>query len=367
MDDTPNVESNGNNVLTSKKRFIKIDRNLISKQKLKDALKDFKDKFHHENEMEDDVIVEHGKKKYRSMDEIKQEFQGTNIWMKKDIEIMKDQVYVLNNSASSKMDILQALEELEYLVHQIDNARDLDKIGGLTIVVNLLNATDNDDDVRSEAISVVGSAAQSNLPVQISLLQSGALHLLTRLLVDSRSSPTLKKKAVYALSAMLRLFPKGARLFLKLGGLSHLSSLFESNSNEKLQMKALTLAIDLLREQMDGIREKAKEMGIKEYEKAVIKAPLLKALYDDGWCELSSMLITSIDDTEGKEKLLQAFHVLLPACREEYKRLSRFKEALELWRQEWRREMTMDEEDDTGYLESLVRLVNRIFEECGWT
>lgn len=94
------------------------------------------------------------------MDEIKQEFQGTNIWMKKDIEIMKDQVYVLNNSASSKMEILQALEELEYLVHQIDNARDLDKIGGLTIVVNLLNATDNDDDVRSEAISVVGSAAQ---------------------------------------------------------------------------------------------------------------------------------------------------------------------------------------------------------------
>lgn len=60
MDDTPNVESNGNNVLTSKKKFIKIDRNLISKQKLKDALKDFKDKFHHENEMEDDVIVEHG-------------------------------------------------------------------------------------------------------------------------------------------------------------------------------------------------------------------------------------------------------------------------------------------------------------------
>ena len=99
------------------------------------------------------------KNKYRSMDEIKQEFEGANIWMKKDIEIIQELVAKLNNSDSTKSEIIAALEELEYLVHQIDNARDLDIIGGLELVVNLLNQTD-DDEIQSLAAYVIGSAAQ---------------------------------------------------------------------------------------------------------------------------------------------------------------------------------------------------------------
>ena len=93
------------------------------------------------------------------MDAIKQEFQGANIWMKKDIEIMQDLVAKLNNSESTKSEMIAALEELEYLVHQIDNARDLDIIGGLKLVVNLLNQT-RDDEIQSQAAYVIGSAAQ---------------------------------------------------------------------------------------------------------------------------------------------------------------------------------------------------------------
>ena len=92
------------------------------------------------------------------MDEIKQEFEGANIWMKKDIEIIQDIVAKLNNSESTKPEILGALEELEYLVHQVDNARDLDVIGGLALVVNLLNQTDNE--IQSQAAYMIGSAAQ---------------------------------------------------------------------------------------------------------------------------------------------------------------------------------------------------------------
>ena len=98
------------------------------------------------------------KNKYRSMEEIKREFQGANIWMKKDIEIMQELVAKLNKSESTKTEILEALEELEYLVHQIDNARDLDLIGGLALVVDMLNQTD--DEIQSQAAYVIGSAAQ---------------------------------------------------------------------------------------------------------------------------------------------------------------------------------------------------------------
>lgn len=76
---------------------------------------------------------------------------------------------------------------------------------------------------------------------------------------------------MYALSAMLRLFPKATQKFLKFGGLSILASLFREKENEPLQIKALTLLTDLVTEQMDSIRKRAREMGIQQYEKATLK------------------------------------------------------------------------------------------------
>lgn len=76
---------------------------------------------------------------------------------------------------------------------------------------------------------------------------------------------------MYALSSVLRLFPKGSQNFLKIGGLSIMASLFQESGNEPLKIKALTLLVDLLTEQMDTIRKKAKEMGIKDYERATLK------------------------------------------------------------------------------------------------
>ncbi len=50
------------------------------------------------------------------------------------------------------------LEELEYHVHEIDNGRDLVGVGGVPVLLRLLNHTETD--VRSHAALVLGSAAQ---------------------------------------------------------------------------------------------------------------------------------------------------------------------------------------------------------------
>ena len=65
---------------------------------------------------------------------------------------------VLSNSSSSVSELCRALEELEDHVHQIDNAMDLNGIGGLVLVVRLLNHTH--PDVKSWAAHVIGSASQ---------------------------------------------------------------------------------------------------------------------------------------------------------------------------------------------------------------
>ena len=93
------------------------------------------------------------------MEEIEKEFDGANIWVKKDIEIIMELVEKLNSSESTKQDIIHALEDLEYYVHQIDNARDLDVIGGLGLLVNFLNQS-YDDEIKSQAALVIGAAAQ---------------------------------------------------------------------------------------------------------------------------------------------------------------------------------------------------------------
>lgn len=76
----------------------------------------------------------------------------------RDVEIMLEHVQTLVNENSTIQEMLRALEELEYYVHQIDNAKDLNVIGGLVPIVRLLNHTN--PEVRGHAAHVVGAAAQ---------------------------------------------------------------------------------------------------------------------------------------------------------------------------------------------------------------
>ena len=75
-----------------------------------------------------------------------------------DVKQMIKLVDILRDNSSSLEDLIFALTELEYLVHQIDNARDLDIIDGLKLVVFLLEHTN--DTVQCNAAHVIGAAAQ---------------------------------------------------------------------------------------------------------------------------------------------------------------------------------------------------------------
>lgn len=76
----------------------------------------------------------------------------------REVEEMLQLTVVLANRSSTEQELCQALEELEFYVHQINNAKDLDAIGGLVLVVRLLNHTS--PQVKSWAARVLGSASQ---------------------------------------------------------------------------------------------------------------------------------------------------------------------------------------------------------------
>lgn len=77
---------------------------------------------------------------------------------KSDAQIMKIKVEILKAENATEKEVLTALDDLEYYVHQIDNAVDLDKIHGMEVVIKYLN--NSNVELQEQAAKVVGAAVQ---------------------------------------------------------------------------------------------------------------------------------------------------------------------------------------------------------------
>lgn len=199
--------------LKDKESYPDSDKLYFTKQHLKEALKDFRDKFHDEKpELDDQEIsrIDAGiicwiymcrfrneclnrktcvtvnncvrlgiilffwllfifvvnyyfsflvKKKFRSIEEIRKELEDhMGMKVKSDAQIMKIKVDLLRAENSTELEQANALEDLEYYVHQIDNAVDLEKMHGLEVVINYLNHSIIE--MQEKAAKVIGAAVQ---------------------------------------------------------------------------------------------------------------------------------------------------------------------------------------------------------------
>lgn len=123
----------------------------FSRSELKDALKKFKAA--KVDEKPADV-----KNRFKSMDEIMDEFAKMNMGMKTDLEIVTGLVkrYKVKDILADER--VRILTDLEYYLHQIDNAVYFADSAALDILVLDLNSTDAA--VRSSAALALGAAAQ---------------------------------------------------------------------------------------------------------------------------------------------------------------------------------------------------------------
>lgn len=93
------------------------------------------------------------------MDEIKKDLEKNMGWnVKSDVQIMQDILKHLKAENSSIQEKSQALDSLEDYVHQVDNGKDFEKIGGLKEVVDLLNSSS--EVLQEKAANLIGAAAQ---------------------------------------------------------------------------------------------------------------------------------------------------------------------------------------------------------------
>nr|XP_018911084.1 PREDICTED: nucleotide exchange factor SIL1 [Bemisia tabaci] len=351
--------------------------------------------------------------KYRSYDELKKEFAALNLTMKTDLEIMAglfesyEKLLIMYSKVSEPSLVVESmvtvLTDLEYLVHQIDNAKEFVKSNGFSkIILPSFNITS--PTVRTEVMKLLGSATQSNAQVQIAALEAGAVNLLLRTFALEREHK-VRSSALYALSCLVRRFPTAQLELTKQGGVAVLTSLFEehaeSETNLKLQLKIITLIHDLIAEKqfaakdVEGIADSTdfnstdekllaeleeKKERLRQYNSVDLENKLI----GHGWCNhLSQILMeqssVTTDRTERRddlssaiadlpvrfehdviEKILECFAVLSSKCHKQFRDNEKLHLTLKHLSSWYSNLASKEINSDSDYYTNLSNLVNEL-------
>uniref|UniRef100_A0A8C0I795 Nucleotide exchange factor SIL1 n=1 Tax=Bubo bubo TaxID=30461 RepID=A0A8C0I795_BUBBB len=338
---------------------VDVDSNSFTSQELKKALAKMKESEKAERKAHEEEV----RKKFRPIEQLKEEFEKLNVKMETDYEIMVKLISKFNSSASTLDEKVAALYDLEYYVHQVDNAKDFLSMGGLQLVIDGLNSTEAA--LKEHAAFVLGAALSSNPKVQIEAIEGGALQKLLVILATEQPL-AVKKKALFALSSMLRHFPYAQQQFLKLGGLQVLRSLFRQKGMETLHVRVVTLLYDLIVEKVrsweggDWTRPDQMAEKIQQYR----QVKLVPAVVEQDWCVVVSNLL-AMPEHDTREKVLKMVGVLMAFCRERYRGDQALSTTLSLLRSEYE-ELAAEEQregDKDGYFKELLGSVNTIIQE----
>ncbi|XP_042300934.1 nucleotide exchange factor SIL1 isoform X1 [Sceloporus undulatus] len=340
---------------------IDVDPGSFTTQELKKALAKMKKSMKTEDTLEEKAHQEDVRKRFRPIEKLKEEFRELNLHLETDSEIMIKLINTFNSSASTLEEKIRALYDLEYYVHQVDNAKDLLSLGGLQLLINGLNST---EPLMKEYISfVLGAALSSNPSVQVAAVEGGALQKLLVILATDQSL-AVKKKALFALSSMLRHFPYAQQQFLKLGGLQVLRDLCTEKGMETLHVRVVTLLHDLMVEKLLHKEPLDDNHQVRERVEQYSQVALVPAIVEQGWCAIISNLLR-MPEHDTREKVLKTVHVLLAFCRESYSHDHSLAHTLSLLRQEYE-ELAAEEQkegEEDGYFKELLSSINSITQQ----
>uniref|UniRef100_A0A8C7E0U5 Nucleotide exchange factor SIL1 n=1 Tax=Naja naja TaxID=35670 RepID=A0A8C7E0U5_NAJNA len=322
---------------------IDIDPNSFTTQELKKALAKMKE-----------TTKEDIRRRFRPIEKLKEEFRELNLQLETDLEIMLKLINKFNSSASTLEEKITALSDLEYYVHQVDNAKDLLSLGGLQLLINGLNSSE----------PLMKNMLLFNPRVQVAAIQGGALQKLLVILATDQSL-AVKKKALFALSSMLRHFPYAQQQFLRLGGLQVLRNLCTEKGMEILYIRTVTLLYDLVEKR----KEKKVQLTLEKDEahgktQQYSQVNLMPAIVEQGWCTIISNLLRA-PEHDSREKVLKTVNVLLSFCKDTYAGDPALNHALSRLRQEYEElaEEERKEGEEDGYFKELLHSINSIAQQ----
>ncbi|EIM84238.1 Fes1-domain-containing protein [Stereum hirsutum FP-91666 SS1] len=162
-----------------------------------------------------------------------------------DSELMKEALSAAVDERVGEEGRVAALDDLEMLVENIDNANDLERLKMWEPLHGLLSAPGSTDAVKTQTLWVIGTAVQNNPKAQEAYLALDPLPTILVFVSPSVRSSQLRSKAVYCLSGLLKHNAKAVDQLEEIGGWEILGAALE-NSDISVRRKTAFLFSTLL-------------------------------------------------------------------------------------------------------------------------
>ncbi|XP_015604188.1 nucleotide exchange factor SIL1 isoform X2 [Cephus cinctus] len=238
---------------------------------------------------------------FRNYETLKKEFEALEVNVSNDAEIMtafmkrfdqhKNSILSGTLTVSEIEDILDILNNLEYLLHQIDNAQVFTDMGGMTkVIYPCLNASNNE--VKSEALRLLGAAAQSNPKVQAKALENDFIQKLLHM-ITTNNKVEVRSRCLFALGALIRNYPAAQKALINHGGLEIFGEILVDGPLQT-QTRIMKLINDLITERQNVgklVDEEQRQRHFNQYKSTAFEEKIVLHNY----CKhLSDLLVRSI-------------------------------------------------------------------------
>lgn len=150
------------------------------------------------------------------------------------VEEMKKAIGILDNPESDTEESTEALQTLIDWCEHIDFAIDFHKIGGFKILTKCLQSSEAE--IRWLSLELVAALSQNNPYCQTAVLQLGIFPDIL-VLLDTDPDPTVKTKALYAVSCLTRDCQDALDMFISHDGFSIIMRAMQTDI-EKVKVKS---------------------------------------------------------------------------------------------------------------------------------
>lgn len=158
-----------------------------------------------------------------------------------DPTLMKEAMQVIRAEDVDVETKLVALDNFEMLIENLDNANNIENMKLWDPILKTLD--DESSEIKSGALSIIGTAVQNNKPSQDNFLKyEGGLRKVIDLAADSKQATEVRVKALYALSNLIRNNGPMAKEFADNNGLDIIPGIL-NDETAKTKIKMRTVAV----------------------------------------------------------------------------------------------------------------------------
>lgn len=313
------------------------------------------------------------KAKYKTYNQIKQDLKEANLEVKSDSDIMERLIKRFEEirkfkdltEITVKVELDTLFEDLQYLVHQIDNAIEfIDRKGIEIIVWPCLNQTESS--LRIHGLKLFGTIAQNNPKAKVALFErNGGGMLLTKI---SQSTKSVEISAgLYAFGSLVRKFPHALTELLTPHGYSLLFDVLDKNVELRVKVKVIRLISDLVLDYEHALSDKETDSVTKE---RYLSTKLKDSLHKVDYCRRAGQFFHQnkaglLQDESLSEEVVSALRCIRRLCHETWSGCALFRHTLLVLRNnlDTRLDEWSGDRDGAAYLKEIQYTIDQFVEE----